>query len=112
MTHWTDSARARLEDYLARMRQSLANTGADVDEVTEDLRRHVDEEIAERKLTTVTEQDIAQILTHIGTPESTQTPPTPAAPEPPRPKRGFFYHLVSGQTKVQRIATTTNHTAR
>jgi hypothetical protein len=100
MTHWTDSARARLEDYLARTRQSLANTDADADEVTDDLRRHVDEEIAARMLSTVTEQDIAQILTHIGTPEPAQTLPTPgttaAVSTPPRSKRGFFYHVVSG----------------
>ena len=70
MTQWTESAKAKLEDYLARMRQPVAASGADANEVAEDLRRHVAEEVAARKLTIVTEQDVAQILAQIGAPEA------------------------------------------
>jgi hypothetical protein len=87
MSQWTDAAKAKLEDYLARMRQSLAASGADVNEVTEDLRRHVDEEVTARKLTIVTEQDVAQILAQIGTPE-TPVALNSAPPSSPQPSSG------------------------
>jgi hypothetical protein len=92
MSQWTDAAKAKLEAYLAQMPQCVAASGADVNEVAEDLRRHVDEEIAARKLTIVTEQDIAQILAQIGLPEAVAvTDHSPAAPPTPsvRPKTGF-----------------------
>ena len=54
MSRWTDSAKASLEQYFARVRGSLAASGADADEVTEDLRRHIEEEVAVRQLTVVT----------------------------------------------------------
>jgi hypothetical protein len=69
MSQWTESAKAKLERYLAEIRESLAASGADVNEVTDDLRRHVEEEVAAHKLTAVTEQDVAQILARIGAPE-------------------------------------------
>ena len=93
MSQWTDSARARLEQYLAAMRQSLAASGADVNEVTEDLRRHVEEEVAAMKLSTVTEQDVAQILARVGAPEAPPKPAEsfvpPASPEPQARKRAI-----------------------
>ncbi len=99
MSQWTDSARARLEQYLAAMRQSLAASGADVNEVTEDLRRHVEEEVAALKLSTVTEQDVAQILARVGAPEAPPRPVEPGVrpspPEAPRRKRGFAHHLAT-----------------
>jgi hypothetical protein len=83
MTQWTDAAQARLDQYLAQMRQSLAGSGADANEVAEDLRRHVEEEAAARKLTVVTEQDVAQILARIGAPEvATASNDIPPAPPP------------------------------
>lgn len=99
MSQWTDSARAKLEDYLARMRQSLAASGADVNEVADDLQRHVEEEIAARKLVIVTEQDVAQILARIGSPETgTATAAhTPASPSPPnRVPAGFSRKVSAG----------------
>ncbi len=99
MSQWTESAKGRLEQYLAGMRQSLAASGADVNEVTEDLRRHVEEEVARLKLTTVTEQDVAQILARLGAPEAAPTVESAPKPDPAaqsmvqRPKRGFAYAL-------------------
>jgi hypothetical protein len=70
MNQWTDSARTKLEQYLAQLRQTVAASGADVNEVTEDLRRHVEQEVSARNLGVVTEQDVGQILARIGTPEA------------------------------------------
>ena len=36
MSQWTNAAKAKLEDYLARMRQPVAASGADPSEVAED----------------------------------------------------------------------------
>ena len=44
MSQWTNAARMELERYFARVRPSLAASGADADEVIEDLRRHLDAE--------------------------------------------------------------------
>lgn len=89
MTQWTDSARARLEQYLAQSRQSLAGSGADENEVAEDLRRHVEEEAVARKLSVVTEQDVAQILARIGAPAAATAPAgAPPAPTPPSSQPG------------------------
>ncbi|MCX6923276.1 MAG: VIT domain-containing protein [Verrucomicrobia bacterium] len=98
MSQWTDSAKARLEEYLARSRQSLAASGADPDEVIEDLRRHVEVEIAARKLPIVTEQDLAQLLATIGTPTATTqaAEAPPASPPPSRAKVGFLLKLGMG----------------
>ncbi len=99
MTQWTDSARARLEQYLVQSRQSLAGSGADENEVAEDLRRHVEEEAAARKLSVVTEQDVAQILARIGAPAAAAAPNT-TPPAPPLPSSraagGFLGKLSAG----------------
>lgn len=90
MHQMTDSARSALEAFLARARRSLEGSGADVDEVISDLRRHVEEEIAARKITMVTEQEMRQIIARVGIPE-----PVPQGAalgsgeewrEPPRPQ--------------------------
>lgn len=70
MSEWTHPARAELERYLAQVRQSLGATGADADEVVEDLRRHVEEEAAAMGLAVITEEDARRILTRLGTTES------------------------------------------
>ena len=91
MSQWTDSARAKLEEYLGRMRQTLAASGADINEVTEDLRRHVEQEAAARKLAIITEQDVAQILARVGLPDGSLTGAPPAervSPPPTSPPNG------------------------
>ncbi|HOC57058.1 MAG TPA: VIT domain-containing protein [Verrucomicrobiota bacterium] len=99
MSQWTETAKAKLEQYLAQMGKSLAGSGADANEVVEDLRRHVEEEAAARKLTVVTEQDLAQILARIGTPEAIALPgnESPAPPPPAnRPKGGLLWKVGAG----------------
>ncbi len=68
MTTWTESARSSLEGHLAKMRESLATSGADPAEVTDDLRRHIDHEVAARRLGVVTMEDVETILQRIGLP--------------------------------------------
>ena len=38
MSEWTETARRTLDDYCARSKAVLAGTGADADEVVQDLR--------------------------------------------------------------------------
>ena len=85
MNHWTDSAKAKLEEYFARIRQTLAASGADVNEVTDDLRRHVEEEVAARQLAVVTEQDVGSIPARIGAPEMASAPADRKSTPPPAP---------------------------
>lgn len=69
MIRWTTSAREELERYCARMRPTLETSGADAGEVAEDLKRHIDEEVAAAKLPAVTEHDVRRILARMGDPE-------------------------------------------
>jgi hypothetical protein len=84
MTTWTNSAKDRLEDYLNRVRSTLHASGADPAEVTEDMRRHISEEVTASKLEVVTTDDVDRILQRIGAPEAPPAGkfPTPQAPAP------------------------------
>lgn len=84
MTTWTAAAKAELEQYFHRIRPGLRAGGADADEVIEDLRRHLDAEIAASGLAVVTEADVRRLLSRIGTPTG-ETPPVEAAPSSPAP---------------------------
>ena len=68
MMEWTDTARRTLDEYCDRARAALAGTGADADEVIDDLRRHVEEEARAAQLTVVTEGDVRRILARVGEP--------------------------------------------
>jgi hypothetical protein len=83
MTQWTETARRILDEYCARSKAVLAGTGADANEVIDDLRRHVDEEIHAAGLTVVTEDDIRRILNRVGEPGSAVEPKAEAAAPPP-----------------------------
>ena len=105
MNQWTESARGALEAYFVKTRKSLASSGADINEVIDDLRRHVDQEIAASRLTVVTEQDVKQILARVGSPELAEAPPergahsaeplVSAAPSAECPRPGYLL-LVFG----------------
>src|SRR6185503_14266322 len=69
MIRWTASAREELDRYCARMRPTLETSGADAGEVAEDLKRHIDEEVAAAKLVAVTELDVRRILSRMGEPD-------------------------------------------
>ena len=80
MTTWTEAARTELERYFARIRPTLEASGADANEVIEDLRRHLDAEIATANLAVVTEQDVQRLLARIGAPEPPAVEPRRSAP--------------------------------
>ena len=46
MIPWTETAAKIWEDFCRRTRENLRGSGADADEVVDDLRRHVEEESA------------------------------------------------------------------
>jgi hypothetical protein len=70
MPDWTQPAREEVRRYYSRVRASLAESGADPDEVIGDLDRHIDEEITAARLGVVTEEDARRILARIGPPDS------------------------------------------
>src|SRR3954468_1430600 len=69
MTEWTKAARGALDEYLSYAAKASKDSGADPTEVSDDLRRRVDEEIASTGLHLVTERDVRTILMRIGAPE-------------------------------------------
>lgn len=77
MIEWTESARRGLNEYCLRAKASAAASGADPEEVSEDLQRHVEEEVRAARLGVVTEADLRRILAKVGEP--------PAASEPAHP---------------------------
>ena len=83
MTQWTETARQVFDRYCARTRQSLEGSGADADEVIDDLRRHVEEEAQSAKLAIVTEEDMHRILNRVGEPTNgEEKPPAQPASQP------------------------------
>lgn len=83
MIKWTEAARRALDEYCARSKTVLAGGAADAEEVSEDLRRHVEEEVRAAQLTVVTEDDIRRIIARIGEPGNVpdQNPAVPAQPK-------------------------------
>lgn len=103
MSEWTNSARTRLDGYFAQIRETLTASGADAGEVIEDLRRHLDQEIAAAQLTIVTEEDVTRLLARIGAPEAAlltnpppTTPPPAAVPSPRVKKSPHIFWLFPG----------------
>jgi hypothetical protein len=95
MSTWTATAVQTLERYLQHNRLRVAASGADPDEVTADLRRHVEEEVAALQLPVVTEKDVRLIVNQIGSvPEEEVS--LPAEPPPARrPNPGLIGGLTS-----------------
>jgi hypothetical protein len=88
MADWTNSAKAELDKYSARVSERLAGSGADTTEVIDDLKRHIEAEIQAARLQIVTEEDLRRILARIGEPaaslaegHSTRSEPVEAQPE-------------------------------
>ena len=80
MSEWTETARRALDEYCARSRAALAGTGADANEVIEDLRRHVEEELRNAKLSIITEEDLRRVLVRVGEPKAGAQVPTSGQP--------------------------------
>src|SRR5687768_11654492 len=87
MNQWTDDAVQALEGYLERNRRQVAAYGADPDEVVSDLRRHVEEEVAE--LSVVTEDDVERIVTQLGPVRAEPARESPPALPSPRTRAAF-----------------------
>lgn len=99
MTTWTQAAKSEFENYCQRIRPGLAATGADPDEVIEDLRRHLDAEIATAQLSVVAENDVRRLLARIGAPEAPPPPatqPVPVAAPTARPNAKPMGLFTSG----------------
>lgn len=67
MAKWTNSAKAEWKTYGIRLRETLDDSEADVAEVEEDLKRHVDEEAHAAGLTIIDGDWLRQTLGRIGT---------------------------------------------
>jgi hypothetical protein len=94
MSTWTTTALQELESYLRLNRLRVAASGADPDEVTADLRRHVEEEVAALHLPVVTEKEVRRIVNQIG-PVPEEEVAIPAEPAPRRPGPGMMDGLAS-----------------
>jgi hypothetical protein len=68
MNTWTLAAQDELNRFLARIRQPLEQAGADAAEVIDDIKRHIDEEIAAARLRVVTVSELKPMLARIGEP--------------------------------------------
>lgn len=66
MPQWSKEAANELEAYLSGERNALDKSDVDADEVLEDFRAHVEEEIKSRKIQVVTRRDVSEILRRIG----------------------------------------------
>jgi hypothetical protein len=99
MNQWTDAAKQELENYFTRVRPTLRASGADADEVIEDLRGHLDAELSAAKLSIVTEEDVRRLLARIGAPQPSVTEPAAApkesTPEPTPQTAGFFLLMIA-----------------
>lgn len=65
MSRWTPTARRELEVHLEGVRRSLIESGADPDEVVDDLRRHLAEEAEAARLSVVTEADVRRLVARV-----------------------------------------------
>ncbi len=80
MTEWTESAKEQWRYYCDDVRRRLADSDADAQEVIEDVRRHVEQELAADNAKIVTADDVRRITARIGLPETeAQSGPGPDA---------------------------------
>lgn len=84
MSEWTHSARAEWDRCGARVRASLTGSEADPTEVIDDLKRHLDTEVARARLEVVTEEDVRRLFRQIGGMELAAAAVLPEAAPAPR----------------------------
>lgn len=85
MAKWTNSAKSEWKTYGIRLREALNGSEADVVEVEEDLKRHVDEEAHASGLTIIDGEWLRQTLGRIGQLEISQTTPQSTTPPVQKP---------------------------
>jgi hypothetical protein len=66
MITWTESARNELERHVAAVRTHMIAVGADANEVSEDIERHVSEELTAQKIAVATPEDVRRVLARMG----------------------------------------------
>lgn len=110
MNRWSSGAVEEWNAFCTEVRRRLTNSGANSEEVIEDIRGHVEAELTRRNLSVVSADEIKQILAQIGLPETAEgsIPDCPkqqsaeSIPATPRQetlrfsKFGSFYLLVFG----------------
>lgn len=62
---WTDSAQEEFKNLFERIRSSVSSSGADPAEVEEDLKRHIEEELARVGMSVVSKDYVTQIFIRI-----------------------------------------------
>ena len=72
MSKWTEAANKEWERYCDEVRALLSGTGADPNEVIEDMLRHIEAELTKTGAKVVTEQDVQRIIKRIGFPDVEQ----------------------------------------
>ncbi|HOO56169.1 MAG TPA: VIT domain-containing protein [bacterium] len=82
MAEWTESAKKQFEAYLEQLKNSLDPEQIDINEVIDDIRRHVDEEINEKEIDIVAEDDIKIIINRLGPPREIETEKNPVNKSP------------------------------
>ena len=89
MCEWTESARQELQQFFLRMREQLEQSGADPDEVIDDMQRHVDEEVRKGGLQVVTRENICHITAALQVPGEVQQDAASKAhtDDPPVPEK-------------------------
>jgi hypothetical protein len=92
---WTITGKEELERYLGKMRMSLEASGADANEVADDIRRHVEEELAGENLEIVSQQDVARILAKMGPAEHGEQKKEEGTPERSETKKGLDEKLLA-----------------
>ncbi|MCS1407314.1 MAG: hypothetical protein M2R45_00471 [Verrucomicrobia subdivision 3 bacterium] len=94
MTEWSAEAKVELEAYLTHQRNALSGSDVNVDEVINDLRSHIDEEVKAAGFQVVTREDISRILQRVGPSAASEDreiilPSRPnVAEDKPKPKPG------------------------
>jgi len=64
MTEWTSEARKERDQFLNRQRQSLTGLDINADEVVDDMRRHIDEELKGQEV--ITRDDVTRVIRSLG----------------------------------------------
>jgi hypothetical protein len=100
MNQWTEAAKRELENYFTRVRPALQTSGADPDEVVEDLRRHLAAEVQAAKLAIVTDEDVRRLLARIGAPPPPASEPVKADAtteplKPAEPRAGAWVFIMA-----------------
>lgn len=66
MIHWTEEAEKAFQRYVSLSKRAVESVNADPDEVAEDLRRHIEEELSKGSFTLITEEDVHGVVKRMG----------------------------------------------